>query len=77
MANAKEIKADLKKNNGYKKLNEKHKSFIRQYVAQVLPKKKTNYEVYMEVFEWDPSFIKFERKRKYAAVLANKILNTP
>jgi len=74
---AKTIKKDLKKSNGYKKLNEKHKSFIRKYVAEILPKKKTMYEIYMEVFEWDPSFIKFDRKRKYAAVLANKIINTP
>ena len=75
---AKRIKEDLKKkSNGYKKLNEKHKAFIRKYVTFVLPKKKTNYEIYMEVMEWNPKFLQFDRKRKYAAVLANKILNTP
>lgn len=77
MNEASEIKKDLSRSRGYKKLSEKHKSFIRQYVAQVLPKKKTIYEIYMEVYEWDPTFIKFDRKRKQANVLANKIINTP
>ena len=74
-------KVDMRKKqngqgNGYKKLSEKHKEYLRRYVAKVLPKKESCTRAYMITYTWKKEYYRNSNKKKQAAVLANRVINT-